>query len=362
MAVYAVRAPDGVIVWYNRHAPELWGRAPVIGDTEERFCGAHKLFYPDGSRMGHSQTPVALALSKDISVHNDEIIIERPDKSRVHVSVHAFPLRDENEKIVGVVNCCYDITEQKTRTAVLRQAREELERKVEERTASLRDLSSHLMNAQDDERRHISRELHDSVGQQLAAAKMYLGQLMNRLPLDEAMQRLAGELYTTLDGAITQLRTVSYLLHPPMLDEMGFRAAVCWYAEGFSKRSGIAVDVHIPPNLPRLSEEKETALFRVVQESLTNVHRHSGARKAAIRVTLHANLLQLEIADAGKGVVNLDVATPQGEAPILGVGIRGMRERLRELHGNLEIRDNNPGTRIIAAVPLSRAASAGTVY
>jgi len=160
MAAYVVQA-DGVVVWYNARAAELWGRKPAIGDTDERFCGAHTLYHADGSHMAHCDTPVALALSTGASVHEKEVIIGRPDGSRVHVSVHIDPIRNPKDgRIMGVVNFFNDLTEQKrqeavrqhlldeaeTRSAQLQEAREELETKVEQRTVAIRELSSRLIH------------------------------------------------------------------------------------------------------------------------------------------------------------------------------------------------------------------------
>ncbi len=367
MAAYAVRAPDGVIAWFNSRAAKLWGRVPVIGDTDERFCGSHLLYHADGTYMAHCDTPVALALKTGVSVHEEEVVIERPDGSRVIVWVHIDPIRDSEGTIVGVVNFFRDITERKQKevelrqlyeeaeshAARLREAHEQLELKVEQRTASLRMLSSRLMHLQDDERRRISRELHDSVGQHLALAKMSLLALAKSLRNGDAKsQQLFQETLETVEAAIRETRTVSYLLHPPLLDELGLAAAVRWYAEGFTKRSGIDVEVEVPAELPRLTSDKETTLFRIVQESLTNIHRHSGASKASITITVHENLLRLEARDDGKGLAKPDSpALPDGTINP-GVGISGMRERLRELEGNLKISSEN-GTRVIATLPIT---------
>jgi PAS domain S-box-containing protein len=367
MAAYAVRAPDGVIAWFNSRAAELWGRAPMVGDTDERFCGAHKLFYPDGTYMAHCDTPVALALNVGTSVHEQEVVIGRPDGSRVTVSVHIDPIRDENGGIIGAVNFFHDITkrkqkevereqlleEVKTHAEQLREAHDQLEVKVEQRTASLRALSSQLMHLQDDERRRISRDLHDSIGQHLALAKMSLKAFADSLPNDDANNRqLLREMEEIFDTAARETRTVSYLLHPPLLDEMGLAAAVSWYAEGYTKRSGICLEVEIPKDLPRLSIDKETTLFRIVQESLTNVHRHSGASKATIRITVKENLLRLEVHDNGKGIVDPHSSDLSKRTISPGVGILGMRERLRDLDGNLEITADN-GTQVSAILPIT---------
>ena len=367
MAAYAVRAPDGVIVWFNSRAAELWGRVPEIGDTDERFCGAYKLHYSDGSYMAHCDTPVALALSTGNSTHEEEVVIEKPDGSRVSVCVHIDPIRDANGSIVGAVNFFHDITERKQKEAEreqlfqkakataeeLREVRYQLEVKVEQRTASLRALSTQLMHLRDEERRRISRDLHDSIGQHLASAKMSLQTMAKSLPKDDAeSQRLLRETEEIFDTAARETRTASYLLHPPLLDEVGLPAAVRWYAEGYTQRSGISLEVEIPGDLPRLSIDKETALFRIVQESLTNIHRHSGASKAVIAITAKDNVMRLEVRDNGKGIVNPNSADLSKRTIIPGVGILGMRERLRDLEGNLEITAEN-GTRIIASLPIT---------
>ena len=172
MAAYVVRA-DGVVLWYNSKAAELWGRKPAIGDTDERFCGAHTLYRADGSHMAHCDTPVALALTTGASVHEEEVIIGRPDGSRVHVSVHIDPIRNpKGGQIIGVVNYFTDLTERKRqaaereyllheaerRSAELQEARKELEMKVAERTTVVRHLSTRLIHAQDMERHRIARE------------------------------------------------------------------------------------------------------------------------------------------------------------------------------------------------------------
>jgi two-component system NarL family sensor kinase len=235
-----------------------------------------------------------------------------------------------------------------------------LELKVEQRTASLRVLSSRLMHLQDDERRRISRELHDSVGQHLALAKMSLEAFAKSLPKGDAnSRRFLQETEEIVEAAIRETRTVSYLLHPPLLDELGLVAAVRWYAEGFTKRSGIHLEVEIPAELPRLAGDTETALFRIIQESLTNTHRHSGASKAFIGITVNENVLQLEVRDDGKGIADLDFPGLSDGAVDVGVGISGMRERLRELEGDLKISSEN-GTRVIATLPITRSFTKAT--
>jgi PAS domain S-box-containing protein len=373
MAAYAVRAPDGVIAWFNSRAADLWGRAPKIGDTDERFCGAHTLYHANGAYMAHCDTPVALALTTGVPLHGEELVIGRPDGSRVTVWVHIDPIVDNNGTIVGAVNFFHDITERKQRetelqrlyeeskshSASLREAREQLELKVEQRTVSLRSLSSQLMHLQDDERRRISRDLHDSVGQHLSLTKMSLHAYARSLPKgDAASQQLFTETEESIDATIREIRTVSYLLHPPLLDELGLSAAVRWYIEGFKKRSGICLDVEMPAELPRLTSDKETAVFRIVQESLTNLYRHSEASNALVKITVDKNELRLEVCDDGKGMANPDSRSSEDRPIQLGVGIPGMRQRIRELDGNITITSAGKGTRLIATLPITSSFAA----
>jgi PAS domain S-box-containing protein len=355
MAAYVVRA-DGVVVWYNARAAELWGRKPRIGDTDERFCGAHTLYRPDGSHMAHCDTPVALALSSGISVHEEEVIIERPDRSRVHVSVHIDPIRDPADgRIIGVVNYFNDLTERKrqeaerehllqeaqTRSAELQEARDELESRIEQRTIALRHLSSRLMHVQDEERRHIARELHDSIGQYLVALGMSLGQL-EKAKSPKTAAALA-ECRQLLDQCLTETRTLSHLLHPPLLDETGFASAAKDYVESFGRRSGIETDISL--DLPyRLPAHTEVLLFRVLQESLTNILRHSGSGRAKIQVGLEGETVYLEITDYGHGIPQEVLENFKTSGTGVGVGLAGIRERLREVDGKLDISSSTDGT------------------
>jgi PAS domain S-box-containing protein len=603
MAAYAVRAPDGVIAWFNSRAAELWGRVPVVGDTDERFCGAYKLYHSDGTHMAHCDTPVALALETGISAHEQEVVIERPDGSRVIVSVHIDPIRDKDGAIVGVVNFFHDIserkqaeratgllaaivgssddaivsknldgvitswnkgaerlfgyapqeaigqhialiiphdrqheeamilerlrrgeridhfetvrmrkdgtkldisvtisplrdaagrvvgaskvarditerkqfersltekarlldlsndailvrdpvdritywnkgaselygytreealsrvshellctefpeplerikahlqsenrwsgelthkrkdgrgvvvfsrwafdrdergsplailetnndiTQQKETAKALRKSEQQLRaladgletqvrertreleqrnREVFERSEQLRELWNRLVRTQDEERRHIARELHDSVGQYLAALSMVLEAAKNKgsdnSKLEEAVQ--------ITDSCTAEVRTLSHLLHPPLLEEAGLASAVDWYVKGFAARSGIQAKVEIAEPLGLLGKDIELVLFRVLQESLTNVHRHSGSKTVTIRVGADSQQVWIEIEDQGKGSAN-GLVRP-------GIGIAGMRERVENLTGELEIISNQSGTRVRVVLP-----------
>ena len=241
--------------------------------------------------------------------------------------------------------------------ARLRRGHTELEDRVRERTAELdaansglRELSARLMQLQDDERRRIARELHDSVGQLLVALNMNLASARSDL------ERLAKTTATLADseGLVQEMskevRTISHLLHPPLLDEAGLESALRWYVDGFAQRSKIKVDLHLQENFRRLSRELETAIFRVVQECLTNVHRHSGSTVARIRLDQADGQVVIMIEDHGRGIPALkQIELSSTGAP--GVGIRGMRERLRQLGGELEIVSKSTGTLVVAKLP-----------
>jgi signal transduction histidine kinase len=241
----------------------------------------------------------------------------------------------------------------------LRKAHDELERKVQERTAelnmaaeSLRELSGRLQQMRDEERRLIARELHDSVGQLLAALSMNMAIVHQQSDkLDSKAARAISENAAIVDQISREIRTLSHLLHPPLLDAAGLASALRWYVDGFSERSKIKVDVDIPMEFGRLSGEMEIAIFRMVQECLTNIHRHSGGTSAVIRVHEEDHQVLVEIQDQGKGI------PPEKQSELsasgrTGVGFRGMRERLRQLGGNLEIHSDTAGTLVSAILPL----------
>ncbi len=226
----------------------------------------------------------------------------------------------------------------------------ELNRELERRERaenSLRELSARTMHLQDEERRKFSRELHDSLGQYLAGIKMNLG----ILPKSKDQRATIDECAELADAALAECRTISHLLHPPMLDEAGFVSAAHWYVEGFSKRSGIPTKISLPSDLGRFSPACELAMFRVLQECLTNIHRHSQCTEAEI--DFHAGLreMTLTVRDNGKGMTSEVLQRFNQGRNQLGVGLSGMRERLRELNGKLMISSNGQGTAVTASMP-----------
>jgi signal transduction histidine kinase len=225
-------------------------------------------------------------------------------------------------------------------------------------TQQLEMLNARMTVLQEEERRRIARELHDSVGQILAAISMNSALVeaeSHKLSLDAA-QRLS-ENAAMVQEASKQIRTISHLPHPPLPDEVGLASALRWYVEGFSERSKINAKLDIPQSFAGLSKEMELSIFRVVQECLTNIHRHAGSLTAGIRIIQDEACLRVEIEDAGKGIP-LEKGSAFGSSAHTGVGLRGMRERLRQLGGTLQVQSNSPGTRVTAILPVLRATAA----
>lgn len=215
-------------------------------------------------------------------------------------------------------------------------------------------ISARLFQAQDEERRRISRELHDSVGQSLTVILMNL-EVLSRTVMDKTLE----ETINLVKDVSREVRTISYLMHPPMLDLCGLETAINCYAEGFSKRSGIKTEVEVLEELPRLQTEKETVLYRIVQECLTNIHRHSGASKAWIRIEVNEGQLRLEVEDNGEGFASKDVHASAYMPVSPGVGIPGMRGRMRELGGSLHIQSSKHCTKVTAVLSLTETKEAG---
>jgi signal transduction histidine kinase len=215
-------------------------------------------------------------------------------------------------------------------------------------------LTRRLFTVQDEERRRIARELHDVTAQNLFAITINLTRLQHLSALGEKESHLLEESLALGDQALQEIRTLSYLLHPPLLDQAGLVSALQWYVEGFTKRSGIFVDLIALEDIGRLPSEVETALFRIVQEGLTNIHRHSGSDTASIRLEKRDGNAVLQIKDQGRGIRSNGTPASAEEISELGVGIPGMRQRLRQLGGRLEVESGEHGTSITASVPLTR--------
>jgi signal transduction histidine kinase len=281
--------------------------------------------------------------------------------------VHAFAYPDTAESIATLaflLSCVIIMVMGESRrrqNEALRHSQGELEMKVQERTAdldvvnrNLRDLSARLLQMQDEERRRIARELHDSVGQMLAALSMNLTAV--RTDIDQLARTAAAlsDSESLVQEMVTEVRTISHLLHPPLLDEAGLSSALRWYVDGFAQRSGIKVDLDVPDDFERLPVEMETAIFRVVQECLTNIHRHSGSPMAKIRMRERNGEVLVDIEDKGRGIPQHKLEE-MSAAGTPGVGVRGMQERLRQLGGKLEIQSGPGGTSIRVRLPITAA-------
>jgi signal transduction histidine kinase len=231
--------------------------------------------------------------------------------------------------------------------------------RVQERTADLnvaveglRQLSARLLQAQDDERRRLARELHDSVGQLLAAIGMNITTAQST-DLNPAAAAAMEESSKLVEQISSEIRTMSHLLHPPLLDEVGLASALRWYIDGFSSRSKINVDLEIDGDFGRLPNDMEIAVFRMVQECLTNVHRHSNSSTAGVRIVHEAGQVRVEIKDAGKGIAP-EKQLVLNSSQQSGVGFRGMRERIKQLGGGLEIQSSEQGTIVRATMPVGK--------
>jgi signal transduction histidine kinase len=236
----------------------------------------------------------------------------------------------------------------------LRRIKADLEFQVEQRTAALRQLSSRLLSLQDSERRRIARELHDSLGQYLVGLKLN-AHALRQAPEREELWLEADKL---MEQCISEVRTLSYLLHPPTMDAAGFASAARWYVEGYGQRSGLNVTLDVPSDLDRLPDAVELALFRVLQEALTNVHRHSGASAAEVLVRQDAEQVILEVKDNGCGIPEELLNHFHSTGVGTGVGIAGIRERVRELGGKLALESDRNGTLVRITIPLEATVQA----
>jgi PAS domain S-box-containing protein len=346
---------DGTILEANRAALEGTGfiRAEVIGQ---------KVWDPWWRSLPEEQARLKVSLStaaQGLAVREECSYCLR-DGSVRFADRTLNPIQNERGEVMLVVASGLDITEQiQLRDSLeqhVRQRTTELEHKnaeLEKQTEVVRELSARLLQIQDDERRRIARELHDSVGQMLAAVSMNNSQISAEAgKLSPSSAKTLAENASLVQQISAEIRTISHLLHPPLLDEVGLESALRWYIDGFRERSKIQVDLELPDDFGRLSRDQEITLFRVVQECLTNIHRHSGSPTALIRVLRSAHSVSVEVRDAGKGIPpEVQASLTTGRIP--GVGFRGMRERLHQLGGQMELNSSEKGTAVLARLPLS---------
>lgn len=345
-------------VHWSENMAQIFGLAP--GSFDETFESAMQGVHEDDrSSVVHA---VEQAISGNGS-YRKEYRRVRSDGKSAWIESMGKVIYDDQHRPVRMMGVCMDVSRRKQTEAALLTTQSDLEKRVQERTAdlelaqaSLRHLSARLLQAQDEERRRIARELHDSAGQLLAALSMTLTPL--ELELKTSHPQWAEAVISSMklvDELSKELRTISHLLHPPMLDEAGLEFALRWYVEGFAERSEIKVNFDFPDDLGRLPREVETTIFRLIQESLTNIHRHADSRTAAIRLWRQDRYVNVEVIDQGKGM-SMEVEKGSCRAARTGVGIQGMRERVRELGGTFEIQSGKHGTRVSATVPFQQPA------
>ena len=329
--------PEGNVASWSPAAERIkgWKASEIIGQHFRNF-------YPAREQASHKpeyELEVAAATGR----FEDEGWRVRKDGSMFWANVIITAIRGPDGQLLGFGKVTRDLTERK---------------KAEER---LRELSGRLLKIQDDERSRLGRELHDSIGQYLVFVKMALDSLdsVDGTLSDPKIRKQLTDCISTVDRSIQEVRTLSYLLYPPMLEETGLSAAIRWHLDGFSKRSGIQTTYDIDDSV-RLPKDMELALFRAFQEGLTNVHRHSQSKSAHIRFTVENGEALLEVADQGKGLpANFSQdERASGSVTMLGVGLRGMRERIRQFRGNLDISSNSHGTKVRVTIPLTPAAGA----
>jgi len=355
----AILSTDGTVLEANRAALEGTGfqRSEVVG---KKIWDVWWRTLPE--ELAVLKSGVANA-AKGLSIREECRYALRDGSVRI-ADRSLNPVQDERGEVLMIVASGLDITEHLQLRGILedrvRERTLELEVKnaeVVRQTEIVRELSARLLQIQDEERRRIARELHDSVGQMLAAVSMNMAHVHREAAeLSPEAAKALEDNTGLLEQLSIEIRTISHLLHPPLLDEVGLESALQWYIDGFSERSKINVDLQLPEDFGRLPRNLEITLFRVVQECLTNIHRHSGSSTASIRVARLQNEVRLEVRDAGKGIPKETQAT-LASGKLSGVGLRGMHERLRQMGGQLDVQSNGTGTLILATLPIEVGAA-----
>jgi PAS domain S-box-containing protein len=341
---------DGIITSWNKSAQQMFGYLP------EEAVGKHITLIIPRDRWDE-EAGIIDRLRRGERVDHFQTIRRRKDGSLVDVSLTISPVKDSSGNIVGASKVARDISAAVRAAEALRGSEEELRRlsqsldhQVRSRTGELQELSWQLMRTRDEERRYVARELHDSAGQSLAVLAIEVDQLLQKASTSPELAADIERIRETVRQLHSDIRTTSYLLHPPLLDESGLQAAISWYAGGLTERTALPIDVEISENLGRLPRELELVLFRFVQEALTNIHRHASATKAWIAMSRSQSHVMAEVRDNGSGMSpeRLRQVTSGGS----GLGIRGMRERIRQFQGSMEIHSDSSGTKVSIEIPI----------
>jgi PAS domain S-box-containing protein len=361
---------NGVITSWNKAAERL------LGYTADEAIGRHiTLIIP--SWLRDEEASILERLKRGERIDHFETVRVRKDGGLVDLSLTISPVKDATGRIVGASKVARDITERKRVEQELRDSQErlrtlaeglenevlirtkELEQRnahVVEQSEQLRELSKRLLRTQDDERRHIARELHDSAGQILTLLSINLSGINQRADGNPQLSLAVQEGMELVRQLSKEIRTMSYLLHPPLLDEIGLSESIRWYVAGLKERSNLDIDVSIADKFGRIPPDMELAVFRIVQECLTNIHRHSGSKTGTVRLSRTADVVTLEVEDAGQGIAADKLAAIQTRGA--GVGIMGVRERIRNFGGTMNIECNGKGTKVSVTLPV--AMSTGT--
>jgi len=363
---------QGVITSWNAGAERLFGFT-----AEEAIGQPITMIIPLDRR--DEETTILARLGRGERIEHFDTVRLRKDGTKVEISLTISPLIDAAGKIIGASKIARDISARKRVERELHESEkrfrmladaldtqvqfrtQELQRRnaeILQQSDQLRDLSGRLMATQDEERRRIARDLHDSAGQNLAVLAMTLARIEDEAKRDpERLSQAVKDARDLIEVLSQEIRTTSYLLHPPMLDEFGLSSALALYLEGLQQRSGLSTELNIPADFGRLAPDVELAIFRLVQECLTNIHRHSGSKTAVIRIAREPDKIYAEVQDHGKGMSPERFAEVQSQGAGAGVGIRGMRERVRQAHGELNVNSNALGTTITAIFPAKRPAA-----
>jgi PAS domain S-box-containing protein len=356
---------EGIITSWNQGAQHIFGFT-----ADEAIGKSISLIIPPERR--DEEAGILRRLKNGERIDHFETVRLRKDGTKLDISITVSPVKDRTGRITGASKVARDITEKKKlertmreneehlralalglETEVLKRTRELNERNAEavKQTERVQDLSNRLLQAQDEERRHIARELHDSAGQTLTVMGFHVSRLMEMSQtVAPGVMKEAEEIHHLVQRLVQEIRTASYLLHPPLLEEGGLPLALNWYMQGLKERSGLQIALHISRDFGRYPVPVELAIFRIVQECLTNVHRHSGSNSAEIEIARNNGNILVTVKDRGKGMSPARLAEIQTSGT--GVGIGGMRERMRLIHGTLNIESSGTGMTVQAKIPI----------